>query len=90
LKEPVTGPDGGERRSILLVPPAASHQLVCDDSFSWTLIRFDAERVKMRKWDIAQTREFQETFSGFDATGHSPARSSANYPNVRPAGATFP
>jgi len=56
--------------SILLVPPAASHQLVCDNSFSWTLIRFDAERVKMRKWDIAQTREFQETFSGFNATGH--------------------
>jgi AraC family L-rhamnose operon transcriptional activator RhaR/AraC family L-rhamnose operon regulatory protein RhaS len=57
--------------SILLVPPAAPHQLVCDDSFSWTLIRLDPEQAKMRKWDIAHTREFQETFSGFGATGHS-------------------
>lgn len=55
--------------SILLVPPAAPHQLLCDDSFSWTLVRFDPERSKIRKWDIAQTREFQEIFGGFDATG---------------------
>jgi AraC-like DNA-binding protein len=55
--------------SILLVPPAVSHQLVCEDSFSCTLIRFDPERLRMRKWDIAQTREFQEVFSGIGATG---------------------
>jgi AraC-like DNA-binding protein len=55
--------------SILLVPPTAPHQLVCDDSFSWTLIRFDVERTKIRKWQIAQTREFLETFGGFGTKG---------------------
>lgn len=52
--------------SIVLANPAAPYQLVCDESFDWSLIRFDAAQCRIRKWDIAQTAEFHRVFAGVD------------------------
>lgn len=55
--------------SIVLATPTVPHRLVCDESFDWSLIRFDPAQCRIRKWDIAQTAEFRRVFAGVDSDG---------------------